>query len=80
MTYRISQNVENPDNMVETSILVQHIVEERGLPVFFIERGFRHMLLLEFVDEIPDLVKSLEGFKTDIEQDKKRRQIGFGVL
>ena len=73
-------DVEDPDNIVETSILVQHIVEERGLPVFFIERGFRHMLLLEFVDEIPDLVKSLEGFKTDIEQDKKRRQIGFGVL
>ena len=74
-------DVENPSNQIKTKVLVQHIVSERGLPIFYVERGLRHMLLLEFVDEIPNLVKSLAGYKNDIETEEvKHLNIGFGVL
>ena len=72
-------DVDNPSNLVESQIMVQHIILERGLPAFYVDRGFRHMLLLEFVDEIPDLVKSLIGYDDD-EIEVKRSKIGFGVF
>ena len=69
---------EKPSEKIDIKILVQHIILERGLPVDYIERGFRHMLLLEFPNGFPELVKSLIGFE-NVEIEVKRSKIGFGI-
>jgi len=69
---------ENPSEKIDTQVLVQHIILERGLPVDYVERGFRHMLLLEFPNGIPQLVRSLIGFK-DEEIEVKRSRVGLGI-
>jgi len=69
---------ENPSDKMETKILVQHIVLERGLPVDYVERGFRHLMILEFPNGIPELVKSLVGFEDD-KIEVRRSRIGLGI-
>lgn len=71
-------DIEDPSIKVNTKVLVQHIILERGLPVFYVEQGFRHILVLEFPNGIPDLVKSLTGFEDD-EIQVHRSKIGLGV-